>query len=377
MSLSLAIEQLKSFDPNSVESATVADVLAEATQLKSIAEATWLAVVARADALAAARTFGYRTTAALVAATTGDRLGRARNEVEFTKLLTDNPTVAAPFSDGELTRPKVKEILRATDADEQKQAEFVETAKSVSVKKLREAVNEYLAEKGIEPPRVKNEASFKHGQGGGILSLSLEPVRLNLMEIAMDMAVAKMKLPKDVPYAERRAEAMVAIAKFFVEHVENNSRARGSRPHVSVVVDIATLEGRANRPARLENGQYITGEAARQMCCDAGITRIISGPRSQPLDVGTETRNFPAPMAKAIIARDKHCVHEGCEAPPWACEIHHIKPVAEGGETSAENAELRCWFHHDVAHENDACTERAPSDLIQFGEHSDYVSLAA
>ena len=377
MPLLSVIDQLKSFDASEISLTEVADRLKEATQLKAIAEATFLSVVAQAEALAAARTFGYRTTSALVAATTGDRLGRARSEVEFTKTLGEHPTVAAPFSEGELTRPKVKEILRAVDADEQKQAELVETAKSASVKKLREIVSEYLAEKGVEPQRVKNEVSVKHVQGGGSLTLTLEPVRLNLMEIAMDMAVAKMKLSKNIPYAERRAEALVTIAKFFVEHVDNESRVRGSRPHVSVTIDLDTLEGRANRPARLENGQFITGEAARQMCCDAGITRIVSGPRSQPLDVGTETRNFPAPMAKAIIARDKHCVHEGCEAPPWACEIHHIKPVAQGGETSAANGELRCWFHHDVKHDELKGKRRDAYDAIEFSEHSEYVSLAA
>ncbi len=104
------------------------------------------------------------------------------------------------------------------------------------------------------------------------MSASLEPVRLNTVEIALDMAIKKLGLPTDIPYDERRAEGLAAICRFFIEHVNNASTVRGSKPHVSVIIDLATLEGRANRPSRLENGQYITGEAARQMCCDAGIT---------------------------------------------------------------------------------------------------------
>ena len=377
MSLAAAIHCLETFDPGQVELADVADQLKEASQLKAIAEAAWFGIVARADELTAAHTFGYRTTAALIAAITGDRPGRARNDVEFTRVLTEAPAVAAPFSRGELTRPKVTEVLRAVGADEQKQTELVETAKTSSVKKLRDIVDVFLAEKGIEPAPIKNEATIKHGQGGGTLNVTLEPVRLNLLEIALDMAIAKMGMPKDLPHAERRAEALVAISKFFVEHIENSAHVRGSRPHVSVIVDIETLERRANRPARLENGRYITGEAARKMCCDAGITRIVSGPRSQPLDVGTATRSFPAPMAKAIIARDKHCVHPGCEAPPWACEIHHRQPVAAGGATSAENGELRCWFHHDLEHELDARYRKPASSPSKDRDHSDDACLAA
>ena len=302
MSLAAAINCIAAFDPGRIELSEVAVQLKEAHQLKAMVEAAWFGIIARADELTAARAFGYRTTAALVAATTGDRPGRARNDVEFTRALTEAPVVSATFSQGDLTRPKVVEVLRAVGADKQKQTELVETAKTSSVKKLREIVDEFLAERGIEPTPIKNEATIKHGQGGGTLNVTLEPVRLNLLEIALDMAITKMGMPKDLPYAERRAEALVAIAKFFVEHIENSAHVRGSRPHVSVIVDIETLERRANRPARLENGEYITGEAARKMCCDAGITRIVSGPRSQPLDVGTATRSFPAPMAKAIIA---------------------------------------------------------------------------
>ena len=172
------------------------------------------------------------------------------------------------------------------------------------------------------------------------------------------MAIKKLGLPKDIPYDERRAEGLAAICRFFIEHVNNASTVRGSRPHVSVIIDLATLEGRANRPSRLENGQYITGEAARQMCCDAAITRIVTDPRSQPLDVGTQGSGFTVAMSRAIIARDKHCVHEGCEAPPWACEIHHKHHRVDRGKHSVDNGELRCWYHHDHQHAQDAHQKR-------------------
>ena len=377
MSFTPAIQCLEAFEAAGVQLDQVGELITEAAHLRNMIEAAWLAIVGRAEELSAAKTLGYRTSADLIAATTGDRRGAAHRDVDISKTLAACPAVAGPFNKGELSRAKVVEILRADGAEPTKQAEFVNAAKTASVKKLREIVDAFLAERGVEPQPIKNSVSIKHGQGGGTVTATLEPVRLNLFEIALDLAVAKLGLSTDVPFAARRAEGLIAIAKFFVEHVNNATHVRGSRPHVSVVVDIDTLERRANRPARLENGQLISGEAARQMCCDAGITRVVSGPRSQPLDVGTETRSFPAPMARAIIARDKHCVHPGCEAPPWACEIHHKKHFADDGPTSFENGELRCWFHHDLQHQADRqCrSTRHPTELTR--DHLDEDRCAA
>jgi hypothetical protein len=354
MPLSTAIDCLKAFDPEQLEMSELQEALRNSARLKAMAEAAWLKVVARVEALSAAKEFGYRTTAGLITATTGDRRGKAMSDIDLGTQLHKSPATSNAFANGEISRNKAAEIVRGSELlSSGQQSELLAMAKTSTVKQLHDKVTELLAEQGIERRPVTNTASIQHGDGGGTLTATLEPIRMNLLEIALDMAIKKLRLPTDIPYDQRRAEALVAMAKFFVEHIENTSHVRGSRPHISALVDIDTIAGRANKSARLENGQYITGEAARRLCCDAGITRIVAGPKSQPLDVGTETRNFPAPMAKAIIARDKHCVHPGCEAPPWACDIHHIIHVEHHGPTSAENGELRCWFHHDHQHEKD------------------------
>jgi hypothetical protein len=71
---------------------------------------------------------------------------------------------------------------------------------------------------------------------------------------------------------------------------------------------------------------------------------------SEPLDVGRATRSVSAALAKAVIVRDRHCRYEDCHAPPWACDIHHRVPWADGGVTALSNLGLLCWFHHDHVH---------------------------
>ncbi|WP_093182075.1 HNH endonuclease [Sanguibacter gelidistatuariae] len=85
----------------------------------------------------------------------------------------------------------------------------------------------------------------------------------------------------------------------------------------------------------------------RRIACDGEITRIIFGPDSQILNISRTKRTFTKEHRRAIVARDRHCVWEGCDAPPHVCEIHHaIRHWADGGETTPSNGALLCRHHH-------------------------------
>ena len=74
----------------------------------------------------------------------------------------------------------------------------------------------------------------------------------------------------------------------------------------------------------------------------------LGGP-SLPLDVGV-SRDMPAAIRTAVIARDQHCrFPDGCDQPAAACEIHHTTPQTHGGKTSTDECGLFCWFHHHIA----------------------------
>jgi hypothetical protein len=357
-SLDTCVAELRRFDAGSIPAESIGDALTYASQLRAAAESIWLATLARVDELGVAREREFRTTADLIASAVGEQRGRVVGDIELGKRLSAQPVFGDALRDGVITRAKAAELVHADNADESEQHELVAIAAKSSVRKTRETVAKFRAATDQPTPAITNSVTVTHGNGSGTVRATLEPVRLSLVETAIDIAIRKLGLPKDIAYDERRAEALVAICKFFVEHVDNATTVRGSRAHVSVIIDIETLEGRSNTPALLENGDLISAERARTMCCDAAFTRIITDMKDRPLNIGTESRNWPAHIARAIIARDKHCVHEGCEAPPWACEIHHCKHVEDFGETSTDNGELRCWFHHDVQHEHDEQTKR-------------------
>ena len=69
---------------------------------------------------------------------------------------------------------------------------------------------------------------------------------------------------------------------------------------------------------------------------------------SLPLDIGY-SETIPAGIRNAVILRDKHCQWAGgCNQPASACQVHHVKHKANGGNTSVRDCVLLCWFHHQV-----------------------------
>jgi hypothetical protein len=102
--------------------------------------------------------------------------------------------------------------------------------------------------------------------------------------------------------------------------------------------------------------QGIIGKAVELLSGPGGLASFLRrrqlgvrlGGPSQPLDIGY-SNNVPAGIRNAVKARDLHCQWAGgCDQPASACEVHHLKHKANGGETNLENCILLCFFHHQV-----------------------------
>ena len=186
----------------------------------------------------------------------------------------------------------------------------------------------------------------------------MDLVDAEILDVALSTMVEAQNLPVDIPYPQRRARALTGLARYFLDHQGQVPTGRVGRPHVLVLVDLEVLEARTGGSAVLASGAVITGDQARRLAHDANITRIVTSARSEPLDVGRATRSVPPAIAKAVIARDRHCRYRHCTAPPWACDVHHRQPWAQGGPTALHNLGLLCWHHHDLVHRHGAHTLR-------------------
>jgi hypothetical protein len=102
--------------------------------------------------------------------------------------------------------------------------------------------------------------------------------------------------------------------------------------------------------------QAIIGKAVDLLSGPAGLASFLRrrqlgarlGGPSLPLDIGY-SETIPAAIRNAVILRDQHCQWAGrCNQPASACQVHHVKHKANGGQTSVRDCVLLCWFHHQV-----------------------------
>jgi hypothetical protein len=97
-------------------------------------------------------------------------------------------------------------------------------------------------------------------------------------------------------------------------------------------------------------GSTLTAEAVRQLCCDAGIHRIVVKGQSEILDFGRDERLFNRAMRRAIRFRHGHsCAVRGCGR--RITHTHHEKWWEDGGETCIDNGLPLCSYHHHLVHD--------------------------
>jgi hypothetical protein len=154
--------------------------------------------------------------------------------------------------------------------------------------------------------------------------------------------------------AQRRADALADICADWLEGI-NTASVGGVRPHLSVIVDHATLASTAHDRRDVAPGQLawvgpVTASEAQLIGCDSTVSRIVMDGESQVVDVGRATRTIPPALRRAVVARDRSCVAAGCGRLPEHCDVHHIVFWEHGGETSLDNTVLLCRHHHRLVH---------------------------
>jgi hypothetical protein len=189
--------------------------------------------------------------------------------------------------------------------------------------------------------------------GRTYLAGHLDPVGAETVHTALEAVMNGHRPAGDRrSHAERQGDALVELCRQAL-HADRLPDVRGQRPHVRVTIDWMALSADRAVPGfgHLPFAGPISAETARRIACDAGVSRIHTGPNSLPMDVGQEQRSAPAGIRRATEERDLHCVFAGCTAPSAWCDFHHVDHWAWGGETSCENGALVCESHHTAVHE--------------------------
>jgi hypothetical protein len=170
--------------------------------------------------------------------------------------------------------------------------------------------------------------------------------------------------PDRPPLAHRRAIALMSLIRRALDPDVADTQVP---PTVIVSVDLDTLLKNIGRADLIGADELIDAETARRIACDANITRIITGPRGEILDLGHTVRSAPPKFKKALAVRDGHCVFPGCRMAPNKCSAHHILWWdRDSGPTALWNLALLCHHHHHLVHEGGWTLTRAPDGTLEF-----------
>ena len=334
-------------------------------------EAQWLAMVGEYTRSGVWQTDGYVSAAAAIQRHCRMNAGAARAAVRLAKRLPKLPATRAAFDAGEISRAHAVVMADAYTDDRAEQLAGIEAgladiAKRVDPKAFRDVVRVYTD--AIDGDDGADDDAKAHAKNRFHASLVGDRVQVNasldreageIVSAAIEAMAADLKTDGDTRRtSQRHADAFIEICRRSLQHnhrhVSPSTRRRG-QPHVSFIVDLKDQE--TEHPglvaqARIEGERYgrLSRATLERLTCDCNVNRIITDGPSEIIDVGRTTRNIPAPLWRALVARDRHCTEPGCTVDAAHCDAHHVRHWEHGGPTDLDNLELKCWPHHRKIH---------------------------
>jgi hypothetical protein len=371
------LDRLSSEDLTAVPSQAMADHQIELQRIVNRVQAEFLRRLRRFDIGQ-----GYQNTMALSAKAwlrwkCNLTPGAASDQVEVARQLDSLPQTSKAFADGDISYRHAALIAHTAEAlGDEMEAEaesiLVTAAKELDPHRLKIAC--IHLRHCLEPDGVLRDANEEHDRRYLHLSQTLDGVfYLNgrfdseagaLVRTAMDSVMKPPEADDERTPAQRRADAWVEVARRQLDGGQL-PEVGGQKPHLVVTVDMATLsKAPGSRAAELEWAQPVSAETARRLACDCTITPVFHGAESHQVEAGPSSRKIPAPMRRALIARDKHCRFPGCDMPAAWTDGHHIWHWPDGGPTELPNLVLFCRRHHRLFHEGGWTLQQADGGVV-------------
>ena len=164
--------------------------------------------------------------------------------------------------------------------------------------------------------------------------------------------------------AVRRADALGQICQHFLDHQHDRPGGR-HRPHLNVV-DLLGGARSGVGGRHVDTDQPVSPAGLGVLKCDSAYHRLLLDGVSGILDYGRATRSWPVDIYNAIVLRDGGCRFGPCDAPPSWCDVHHVLPWEDGGDTSVTNGVMGCRKHHRLVHTPGYAIKLLPDGTTEF-----------
>ena len=133
-----------------------------------------------------------------------------------------------------------------------------------------------------------------------------------------------------------------------LDALTGNNSAGGNRPIADICVVAHVDNATGKLVAELPDGDRLPPPVLEELACNAKLTGVVYDRGGKPIWRAHSARTATEAQRQILIARYGGCF--ACAAHPALCQIHHIKPVSEGGSTKISNMVPVCWDCHNKIH---------------------------
>ncbi len=358
-----------SFNPDDLSLAELASEITEALhagQVLETAVAGWVKNLADRDGHVE---MGYPSPTAFLMDQARMSSGHAKQVVSRANASETAPVAFAAWADGRLSTDQARHLFQLAEvipdvfpAAEERLVGIIEPLSVRETAKVLEYWRQSVDGPGDLDPEIelaRRGLSVSKTMGGmGRVDGWLTPTAREAFETLLDAFMPPPRPDDPRTPRQRRHDALEDVSRAWLDHGDTPV-VGGEKPHISVIANIAALQGIAGGLHETLNGDILDVDTLRMLACDCSVSRIVFGPDSEALDIGRKTRVWTAAQRRAIIARDRHCTWPDCEVRPEWCDIHHVDHWADGGPTSVEKGKLLCRFHHTCEHAEDRRRRRS------------------
>ena len=154
--------------------------------------------------------------------------------------------------------------------------------------------------------------------------------------------------------AQRRGAALLEMAK---RSASTPAGAQPPKPLFTALLGDDTFRHRCETSTRrVIPVDWLTPHV------DDAVMEVVSFATPTTVVAKSHRRSFTGPLRRAIEVRDRHCQHPcGCDIDVERCDVDHLLPWIDGGDTSQHNGRLECRGHNRHHHLHDQA-EPQPAD---------------
>jgi hypothetical protein len=346
--------------------------------VRAAVDAVEAAAIAEMDRRSCYLTDGAVNTKSWLAHATGITRTVAGARLRLAKRLARMPIMAAALERGEVTVDHARSLgrcltPRTLEAFARDEALLTDRARELGADIFDAVVSRWLAvndQDGPEPGGATSDLHASRTFGDRVRidgELDVEDGAEFLAELDAlydqlwleDQAADESDPCKRRTAGERNAAALVEMARrSSATHADEDddggasAAPRGGRPRRRQLIAVVDLDLDADDlPATgtLDDGSVLPRATIERWLCDCSLGRVLLRGRSLPLDLGQVTYTPSPAQRRALVARDRGCIVDGCDRRPRWCDAHHVVPFPQG-PTALHNLVLLCSRHHKQIH---------------------------